>query len=633
MRSCVLRALALVLVLSSPLGGCSDDVGTQVLVHFDADDASRARAASVRVTVVRDGGAPEVQTESVTGPDARVSFPFTQPLQPGSGGATAGFQILGELLDDAGAAFAEQRAIGAFREGQRLHVWLRFEAGCLDRLDCGDRTTCVAGECAPACVEPSSDEAGVSRSEPIACPGVDAGMPDAGVDWTIPDWPSDWPCAPAEECDSARVVFRSIGARFDPVATDTGATIDVVEPTHVTFTVDLPPDVGTGDQIVFPPSTEELFVLGRVDDRRLVLQQPPTSASAMDAPFEIRRAYTSLPDWEEGQGGDLSTRRTLEVGVCYADAPLRDEVIIDGSTTDIAHYLMLTAAPGHRHHGVGGAGVQVIPDPPDPAAPEYVHAIEIRDDFTRIQWLSITGWADEGQDADAIHVLASDVTIESLLIEDEGYETGGPDPEVGANGISLDQPGATLTIRNTFIHDVARAGILVNRVNDTRVFVENTTVVGCKKHMYSEYLGCVGMYDGRASVMTLRNVIAYGIRYGRDGECMNPLQAGAFFLSGAIDGSTPADMRCSEENQRRGHFDVMASSNNMSDDDTAPGADSIQNVSSGMFTTDLHLPDGSPAIGAGRALTDEPALARDIDEELRPTSGPWDIGADQRSAP
>jgi hypothetical protein len=110
---------------------------------------------------------------------------------------------------------------------------------------------------------------------------------------------------------------------------------------------------------------------------------------------------------------------------------------------------------------------------------------------------------------------------------------------------------------------------------------------------------------------------------------MHERQVADFFLAGAYD-STSMDP-CGEENRRRGSF-TSDSNHNLSEDDSAPGDDSLIDISEAALGTEMHLFEGSAARGAGLPLPGEPALARDIDEELRPTTGPWDIGADHYTA-
>jgi hypothetical protein len=75
------------------------------------------------------------------------------------------------------------------------------------------------------------------------------------------------------------------------------------------------------------------------------------------------------------------------------------------------------------------------------------------------------------------------------------------------------------------------------------------------------------------------------------------------------------------------------SSNNLSDDATAPGVDSLINqTDTNIFVSvtggseDFHLKAGSNAIDAGTTLT---LFTTDIDAESRPQGSAWDIGADE----
>ena len=158
--------VATVVALGSLLG-CDPGVATQVLVTVDADEASRARATSVRITVIPPDGEPIERVEPLVGSDARLSLPFTQPLHPKDDDASRRFHIVVELLDEAGP-FARSVAIGGYTEGERREVRLLFTEGCHGVLACAETQTCFDGACAPACVEPHVN-APTGPSVPTLC--------------------------------------------------------------------------------------------------------------------------------------------------------------------------------------------------------------------------------------------------------------------------------------------------------------------------------------------------------------------------------------------------------------------------------------------------------------------------------
>lgn len=159
---------ALGLVVALCLVGCSPSTATQVIVRFDADQATRDRAQAVRITVLPSDAEPRVRTEALAGDGARVRWPFVQPLHPRGDDATRRFHVVGELLDESGLSFNRQVAKGGYTSGERREVRLYFESGCSD-VGCDREETCVVGLCTQACVTPTNPGASAVRTPPRSC--------------------------------------------------------------------------------------------------------------------------------------------------------------------------------------------------------------------------------------------------------------------------------------------------------------------------------------------------------------------------------------------------------------------------------------------------------------------------------
>jgi len=71
------------------------------------------------------------------------------------------------------------------------------------------------------------------------------------------------------------------------------------------------------------------------------------------------RDYSTISAWESDTTYNLVTADVVEVGECYADGTFAEAVDWTGATTDATRYRELTAAVGHWHEGVPGAGVVV----------------------------------------------------------------------------------------------------------------------------------------------------------------------------------------------------------------------------------------------------------------------------------
>jgi len=152
--------------------GCDPGVATQTLVHVDADDAVAARARTVRVSVWSHNGAlVRRQDVAVGGDRPETAFPFVLPLEPESGDASRSWRVRLEARD-ATSLIVDRLAIGGYRAGTRLHVRVVLESACEAAPACGADETCVAGACASACVEGSTDEPASASPPAVACPAV-----------------------------------------------------------------------------------------------------------------------------------------------------------------------------------------------------------------------------------------------------------------------------------------------------------------------------------------------------------------------------------------------------------------------------------------------------------------------------
>ena len=133
-------------------------------------------------------------------------------------------------------------------------------------------------------------------------------------------------------------------------------------------------------------------------------------------------------------------------------------LIVDGSTTDSDHYMWLSVPPSERHQGQAGNGVIL-----DPAG--LAHVIHLKDDYTHIEGLEITGWS-------GISVEAGNTLLENLLIHDD--DAGGfanPDSDaIKLNGMTNTQ---SITIRNSIIYNIGRGAINYAGAVDIIVNIHN----------------------------------------------------------------------------------------------------------------------------------------------------------------
>jgi uncharacterized repeat protein (TIGR01451 family) len=266
---------------------------------------------------------------------------------------------------------------------------------------------------------------------------------------------------------SLAVNYRSIGTNAAVLyATGTGSA--ALGAAAVTFAggASLPADIGVGDVLTFTGTPmETLYVLSRDSATQLTLQGPSASLHTGEA-YTITRAYTSLAAWETARQGDLVGENRREIGVAYNDGPFTSGVTIDGSTTDPAHSITLTVAPGQRHLGLAATGA-VLDNGASPSP-----AIRIVDEYVTVEWLDIKGGS--GLAAHGIEVAAgigpaNHVTLANNVI----HGTGGDGVRVG------DPDGIVDIIDNVIYRTAYGIHFPVDMAADARVNVHNNTIYGC----------------------------------------------------------------------------------------------------------------------------------------------------------
>ena len=354
-------------------------------------------------------------------------------------------------------------------------------------------------------------------------------------------------------------------------------------------------------------------VLSVDSETQLTLTSPYTEVTGSGKAYTIARKFTTLPAWEECVDAttvvlpschdvytsSLTADDRNEIGIAYADTDFVDHVLIQGASTDADHFITLTADAGNRHLGIANGGVVL-----DPSSTND-HAIEVWTDYTRVEWLEITGW--EGNSTEAVRIDADLTEYEFLLIHG-GPETSDSEQDgiyVGSNPNSY-----TATIRNTIVYRVPRAGIHL------------------QNHM-----------AGPSLTLNVENVTLYdngfvGIDFQRGG-LTNRGEAGAIATINAKNvlsvGNTNNDYTTIGPAASWGSSD-----NNLDSDGTAQGTNPVNSsvaavmfVSDVLGTEDLHIQPTSSAENTGADLSGSFSL--DIDGGTRP-AGQWDIGADEESA-
>ena len=356
---------------------------------------------------------------------------------------------------------------------------------------------------------------------------------------------------------------------------------------------------GRGDVITIPCPTAPACA-GGVDytvtavsaEGALQISPPYAGATNAASSYFIRRQHMTLDGWEDCVDGPSGTPCPFfpvtssslvaddrsEVGIAYKDGTylLAAPFDIDGSITDPAHTITLTADPGNRHNGVAGAGVVI-----DNGSNTSV-AVRIRDDHVTLEWLEIEGGS--GAAADAIETdnqaPANQLTLRSLLLHN-----------AGGKGMDIRDADTVADVYNNLFYQT-NGGIALGAGPFTGpIRLLNNTLYNCANN------GVLSAAATNGSV-TLRNNIAH---------------------SHGLDFVVPAPN--------------AATSHNLSSDASAPGSAALPGrtlASLGFVSTtpgaeNLHIKPGSSAADAGADLGT--MFTTDVDAQSR--TAPWDIGADE----
>jgi hypothetical protein len=364
---------------------------------------------------------------------------------------------------------------------------------------------------------------------------------------------------------------QSVYARsFDPAATDTfQATLSATK------------DWAAGGIVLNPnPLSTTLYILSRNSTTEVTTQE--TAANNRTGSYTIDRAYSALQDWEDAHDEDLVGENRREVGVCFNDGPFPGRISFNDSTTDADHYMTLTVAANQRHNGTAGTGARM-----DGGGGYSARPIDVKDAYTRIEWIEVTNWLDDHSgiyfDESPADDNADGSSVSNVLLHN--FFTGNSDAAIMIRADNV-------TVRNAVIYDGDGEGIRVQL--GTGAVIENCTVHGI--------LG-EGVRQISGTSATFRNTIS------------TASSNSDFFLEGTVDyfdynmyGSTS------------GGFATGAN------DQLAPLDPDDLFISSSPGLENLHLEaSGHNAGNRGLALT--AAFTDDIDGQVR--TGSWDIGADE----
>jgi len=410
--------------------------------------------------------------------------------------------------------------------------------------------------------------------------------------------------------------LRSIGTAVDYAVGTVTATNGSHVVTGAGGTTWLASNRGRGDRINVAGVD---YTVGAVDsDTQLRLTVPYIGATGSGKAYTIARQFTTLQAWENciSLGGacpffpvasaNLVADNRSEVGIAYKDSSFTNGASIvlqfNGTTTDAAHTISLTADPGNRHNGIPGTGVLVTN-----GATNANVGIDIRDEYVSVEWLEVTGGQGAGSHGIQLGVTIAQpshsVAAHNLIHNNLGL------------GIRYFTPDGVADIYDNFIYRNTRSGVEIDAATmnpGSRVRILNNTFLengGNNAEILGSNLAAFPWVLARNNIMVDDGGAPdFNLLWPDVGSSHN-ITGDAAPLSGPFN----ADLG---PNPRAGGI-------------YAATVASVSFFNSTALSENLHIESGSTAVDAGATLTT--IFADDIDGAGR--VGPWDAGADDRTSP
>lgn len=313
----------------------------------------------------------------------------------------------------------------------------------------------------------------------------------------------------------------------------------------------------------------------------------------------VGRDYSTITLWEADLQDTGIYSGNDAVGECYNDSVFNEKVVID---SHIPTTITLTAADGEKHDGTTGTGVTIIrSSASDGLVVSTAGGVQKIVSF--IECDSNDGGVSGGSTINAF----GNITIQGCIVHNFlGTGTDGT-----RSGIRTYNVPNNYDLINNIVYNIGRdAG------------TGNSAVMGIYQGVGTLTNKTLGIYNNTIYNIYTAGSVSNGIFFQASGpqlSCKNNIAVDAITSY-----HTPSD--------------TTNFSNNLSEDATAPGSNSVTNVTlSDQFVSiisgseDLHLASTSDAIDAGVDLGTTPAgVQYDIDGRNRDAENDtWDIGADE----
>ncbi|MCK5083657.1 MAG: right-handed parallel beta-helix repeat-containing protein [Candidatus Omnitrophica bacterium] len=216
----------------------------------------------------------------------------------------------------------------------------------------------------------------------------------------------------------------------------------------------------------------------------------------------------------------LAASGVIERGEAHMDAVFTEGVVIDGSTTDAGHYMVLTAAPRSRH--IGRAGTGAIIDMQGKKA----DAITVDDDYARVEGLEVSNWGG-AHAAVKVESGADGIVVRHMIIHDNDAASAGSNDIPVA--INLTNDTGLMRAANNIIYNIAnknaKKGVGIMLLTSTATRIESNVIYNAAG---------AGLDTNQSRAVIVENNIAAG-----NGEDFTGKYAAASDYNISSDGSAP----------------------------------------------------------------------------------------------
>lgn len=301
------------------------------------------------------------------------------------------------------------------------------------------------------------------------------------------------------------------------------------------------------------------------------------------------RDFSTIGAWEAATDIDLVAADEIRIGQLYPDTDFDEEVVIAGATVDATRYRQLEAAPGFEHGGTPGAGVvwrkTTASDNP---------TIDIQENFFRLFQIEFKEWK-------VLTTFGNVIAVQLSSADD-----------VRCGYLLFDNPSGTNSPKITCINvPFGSSGFILYNI-------------------FMQQIGTVASV-GRGTGAALADVgDAFNITM-RDLSPGAGSFSGGFTMGGGALLKNCVCLNCGDGSNTDDFAAGFSASSdfNAGSDTSAPGASSIDNITSAEFVSasNIHKVGGSQLIDAG--VDPSSVFSDDIDLRSRPQGAEWDMGGDE----